>query len=162
MTLALVSEWKRIKSAHKQLADPKFKPDLGALLANYVTDYDQHDELQKQREALRSGLLPFIKDMATARRETKAQLEDARQQLVEQFQADYDKFQNDYGDGSDWEGVQKACNAYVTAVKKFIPAVDDCVKKLTKSRDTTSKDEMTGIAQYLTKRKQGWCPLRVA
>jgi hypothetical protein len=154
MKLGLVEAWRKIRADHKQLADPRFKPDLGALLAKYEKDFDEQDDLRKQIDALKSGLVPFIKDMATARRETRTQLEDARKQLVEQFTADYEKFLGDYGDGSDWETVQKACNTYIAAVKKFIAAVDDVVKQLTQSRDTSSKDEVTGISQYLAKRKQ--------
>jgi uncharacterized phage infection (PIP) family protein YhgE len=152
--LGLVTAWKTIKANHKQLSDPKFKPDLGPLLSKYETDSDEADDLQKQLEALKSGLIPFIKQMTQARAETRDQIEDARKQLVQQGGQDYSKFLADYGDGSDWDGVQKACNAFTVATKNTISAVDDCVKQLTKSRDTGIKDELTGISQYLTARKQ--------
>jgi hypothetical protein len=154
MKLGLVAAWNKIKASHKQLSDPKFKPDLGALLAKYETDSDQADDLQNQIEALKSGLVPFIKAMAEARGETKTQLDDARKQLVEQFGTEFNKFFTDYGDGSDWDAAQKACNAYTAATKKFVSSLDNCVKQLTQSRDTSAKNEMTGISQYLAKRKQ--------
>jgi Zn-dependent M32 family carboxypeptidase len=154
MKLGLVAAWNKIKASHKQLSDPKFKPDLGALLSKYETDFDEADDLQKQIEALKSGLVPFMKAMAETRGETRDQLEDARKQLVDQATAEYNKFLADYGDGSDWDVVQKACNTFTTTLKKFISGIDDCVKQLTQSRDASTKDEMTGISQYLVKRKQ--------
>jgi ABC-type transporter Mla subunit MlaD len=154
MNLGLVAAWKQVKSKHKTLSDSKFKPDLGALLTKLETDFNQADDLKKQIDALKSGLLPFIKDVSQARKDTKDQLEAARKQLGDKASDDYSKFLSDYGDGSDWDGVQKACAAYTDSIKKTVSSIDDLVKQLTKSRDTSSKDEVTGISQYITKRKQ--------
>ncbi|HSV13347.1 MAG TPA: hypothetical protein VLI90_03765 [Tepidisphaeraceae bacterium] len=154
MKLGLVAAWKKIAADHKQLSDKRFRPDLGPLLAKYETDFDEQDDLHKQLDAIKSGFVPYLKAAAEARTETKNQLEDARKQLVDQFGADWQKFFNDYGDGSDWEVVQKACNTYTTAQKKFIAAVDSYVKQLTQQRDTSAKGEQTAFTQYLTKRTQ--------
>ena len=155
MTLGLVKDWNDIKKAYnKQLADPQFKPDLGKLLGKYEADYDAAEDLTKQIDGMKSGLLPFINSMADSRKETRSQLEDAKKKLVDDFDAQYAAFKNDYGSGSDWDAVEEACNKYLTASKKFLAAVDDCVKQLSQSRDSITKDEQTGISQYLTKRKQ--------
>jgi DNA anti-recombination protein RmuC len=154
MNLGLVAAWKQVKAKNKKLSDPKFKPDLGALLAKLETDFNQADDLKKQIDALKSGLLPFINDVTQARAETKEQIDDARKQVVDKAVADFGKFRADYGDGGDWDGVQKACAAYSDSLKKTVSSIDDLVKQLTKSRDTSTKDEVTGLAQYITKRKQ--------
>jgi DNA anti-recombination protein RmuC len=154
MNLGLVAAWKQVKAKRKTLSDPKFKPDLGALLTKFETDFNQADDLKKQIDALKSGLLPFIKAVSQARKETKDQIEAARGQITDKAGSDYTKFLSDYGDGGDWDGVQKACAAYTDSIKKTVSSIDDLVKQLTKSRDTSSKDEITGIAQYITKRKQ--------
>lgn len=154
MKLGLVAAWKNIKSAHKQLSDPKFKPDLGPMLSRYEADFDEQDELRKQMDAIKSGFVPYLQAAAQARGETKSQLEDARKQLVDQFNSDWQKFFSDYGDGSDWPTVQKACNTFTSAQKKFIAGLDECVKQLTQQRDSSAKTEVTAFAQYLAKRTQ--------
>lgn len=154
MKLGLVAAWKKVKSDHKQLSDPKFKPDLGPMLSKYEADFDEQDDLRQQIDAVKSGFLPYLKATAEARAETRSQMEDARKQLVEQFETEWNKFFSDYGDGSDWATVQKACSTNTGAQKKFIANVDSCVKQLTQQRDSSAKTEATGFAQYLAKRTQ--------
>ena len=154
MKLGLVAAWKQITSEHKQLSDPKFKPPLAPLLAKYEADSGEVDDLKKQIDDLASSLIQFLKTAAAERGEIRDQIESARKQLVDQLGRDWNAFLSGYGDGADWDGVQKACKTYTTALKAAIPAIDDCVKQLTKSRDQSIKTDLTGIDQNLTKRKQ--------
>jgi hypothetical protein len=67
----LADEWKKIKSAHKELGNTaKFKPDLGAIVARYEESLRQRDIIEKRKSEL-DGVRDQIKAW---QRETAAKI----------------------------------------------------------------------------------------
>jgi hypothetical protein len=153
MAVNMVAAWKKIRSAHDELGQGKFKPDLAALLAKCVSASDRSASIADSINKMNSGFIPYLKTIASNSGYAKSALDFTRSGIVNDLNTANAAFIFLFGDGSDWDRVEDACKTLTGVIKKSIPELDNIAKSLTDVRDKFAKDQVQEITKYANSRR---------